>query len=103
MTRAKCHPKRRCKAKGLCASCYAMSLPKKKALCHPEKRHKAKGLCGVCYEIKRKEGPQPLKLRFDVEKMMDNWLPKLDDPGIVVDLVRKIFSTQKELRGVYSA
>ena len=130
MKPATCHPNRDCHAKGLCSTCYKITrkgksagpLVLKIALCHPGRKHKAKGLCEACYYKQRRsvcpskrriekiltrkykrrkflDGPLPDK----VQKMMDNWLPKLDDPAIVVDLVRKIFSTQKQLPGGYSA
>jgi hypothetical protein len=127
MKAATCHPDRFCYAKGLCRICYKNVLKstpriRKIALCHPDRKHKAKGLCEACY-CKQRRPARPSKRRLEkiltrkyirrkylngplpdkVQKMLDGWLPKLEDPAIVVDLVRKIFSTQKELRGVYTA
>jgi Recombination endonuclease VII len=61
-----CHPDRKHKAKGFCASCYNATLqprpgsgdglvgvPKVARIpdCHPDRKHCAKGLCASCYQM----------------------------------------------------
>ena len=97
MKAATCHPDRYCHARGLCNMCYKRERKLKTVLSHPKRQSKAKDK-----KYTRRtylDGP----LTDKVQKMMDNWLPKLEDPAIVVDIVRRIFHTQKELKGVYSA
>jgi hypothetical protein len=120
MKYAECHPDRRHYAYTLCRPCYKnIHEPTIKiAKCHPERKHKAKGLCEACYYKKRnlarvkknriirertKQKYQENPLPDKVQKVMDNWVAKLEDPALVENLVRGIFNTRKPRTGVYSA
>ena len=109
MKAATCHPTRIHKAHGLCASCYNMKLrgavvrQKKKALCHPGRKHRALNMCQACYDkLRRDQGRKP-QLPRRAAKIMQNWMPKLEDPAVVLDIIRRVFNSPKKLEGRYSA
>lgn len=64
MRPAECHPERKYKAKGLCASCYSMLMHKEnkqRATCHPDRPHWGKGMCYSCWRKDYRINQNPLE------------------------------------------
>jgi hypothetical protein len=81
------------------------------AECHPDRKHYAKNMCGACYqkmieskrEVTLRAEPEILSSNGWVNYVMANWEQRLEEPGMVEDIIRNVFNGPAKRKGTMSA